>query len=235
MAQSRDYYPEPVVVEAQGEHTATIFVMHGVGQTTDDMMAAVEAWRQCRELQSIKWILPQSPTIALTADFGKPTTAWYDVTDVEVDETRSSTDMTRILASQRHVQSLIEAEQAQGIPAQRVMLVGFSQGGAIAAGVATTMRDRVGGVVIMSSRMTTIKIACQTLPDSIRHKDICFFIAHGIDDRVVPVTEAKACFDSMMEWEGANVSWHVYPDLGHEMGADELEDACEFIRERLDL
>jgi lysophospholipase-2 len=181
-----------------GQHSGTIIFMHGLGDSADGLADIVEMWSE--EFRHLKIILPTAPTKKITIMMGQSGNAWYDIT--AMDESARETDpSTGIEASQEYLSSLIEEELSQGILLSRILLMGFSQGGAMTlfTGLQLPVKDeemiakatlggkyplRFAGLLVMSGYLP--KQSAFKLSDSMKEvKTVPILHTHGKDDPLV--------------------------------------------------
>ena len=142
--------------------------------------------------------------------------AWYDIThpDLALGE-----DETGIRSSQREIEKLIQQEISRGIPAQRILLAGFSQGGAIALQTGLRYAKRLGGIIALS---TYLPLKSSLGQETAFSQNIPIFMAHGSFDDVIPLQSA-ANSRTLLEEAGYTVQWHEYA-MPHSVCAEEIED-----------
>ncbi|KAK4069240.1 hypothetical protein Trihar35433_5819 [Trichoderma harzianum] len=213
---------DPVVIEALAEHTATVIFIHGLGDTPDVLLGPVEHWRGNGQLDHVKFVLPYAPVIAFTAQ----------VYDGSPDALRTDEDINGIFASRDYIQSLINDEISAGTPANRIIVAGFSQGGVVAVLAGLTFPQPLAGVVVLSAWLPLIENFMEYVPEDNASTETPIFLGHGIEDRMVTLGLAKKSRDALTAM-GFEISWDVYPGLGHATCEDELDDVEAFIDENL--
>ncbi|KND87748.1 Acyl-protein thioesterase 1 [Tolypocladium ophioglossoides CBS 100239] len=228
-------YPDPVVFHAKGEHTATVIFCHGLGFTAHSWAIYVEGWRRNGELDGVRWVLPNGPTRSLTANAGMDMTAWFDIKvfDGTPEALRRDEDIASITASKDYVQSLIQREIDAGVPPERIILGGFSQGAVVASFAGLTFPQKLGGIVLLSSWLPTADTFRDYIPEEHDNRDTHVFMGHGVEDRLVIPAMGKKSFDDIGAMGFSNVKWEVYPGMEHTTCPDELEDVELFIEDRL--
>mmetsp|Transcript_4063 Transcript_4063/g.9027 ORF Transcript_4063/g.9027 Transcript_4063/m.9027 type:complete len:270 (-) Transcript_4063:148-957(-) len=206
-------FGQTFIKEAQGDHTGTIIMLHGLGDTGEgwvDIMAS--------ELPpaGIKVICPTAPTIPVTLNGGMPMPAWFDIPNVA--ELFTKIDWDRVNASVAHVKELIDAEIAAGIPSERIVMGGFSMGGCLAMRVCWALDVKLAGCLCLS---TFVGPAPEKVSDA--SKGLKMLFCHGQADPLVPAMMGKMGFSSM-EGLGMKAEWKEYPGLGHSTDPTELRD-----------
>ncbi|KAF3352931.1 Eukaryotic translation initiation factor 2A [Verticillium dahliae VDG1] len=201
----------PLVFPAPGRHTATVIFAHGLGDTGHGWASAVESWRRRQRLDGVKFILPNAPMIPITANGGMAMPGWFDlsVIDGSVESLRQNEDDAGVRVSTGYFHGLIQAEVDAGIPSDRIVLGGFSQGGAMALFPGLTAPVKLGGIVGLS---------CWLL------------LSNKFGDEVKD--EAKALNRDTKKL-GFDVTLKIYPGMPHSACPEELDDVEAFLRARL--
>jgi phospholipase/carboxylesterase len=152
--------------------------------------------------------------------------AWYDIKSMDM-ETRA--DVDGVIDSSHRIEQLILAEIASGVAANKIILIGFSQGGVIALHLGTRFTQTLGGIVALSTYMC----APQTLSTekSAENQNTPVFFAHGQQDEVVPTFLGNAAYQTMKQ-NGYNVEWKEYM-MQHNVCLPEITDISAFIQEKL--
>lgn len=138
-----------VVVNASAEHKATVIWLHGLGDSGDGFAPIAPELRLEPSL-GVKFIFPHAPVRRVTINNGMEMRAWYDIKSADME---SRADMEGVLESSEQVKQLIENEIANGIPAHKIMLIGFSQGGVIALHLGTRFDSTLAGIAALSTYM----------------------------------------------------------------------------------
>jgi phospholipase/carboxylesterase len=163
---------------------------------------------------SVRFVFPHAPIRAVTINNGMQMRAWYDILGF-----RGAEDDVGIRASAAAVTRLVDREIESGTPADRVVVAGFSQGGAIALHLALRSSRRLGGVLALSTYLPLGgSLALEKSPAS---ADLPIFMAHGTSDPVIPLALAEES-RRRLEQESYVVDWHVYP-MAHSLCLPEIE------------
>jgi len=141
--------------------------------------------------------------------------AWYDIVSFDA-EGRADADGVR--ASTALLEALIEREVARGIPAERIVIAGFSQGGAIAINAAMHARRKLAGLMALSTYIAVPGAAV----DGAGHRDLPVFMAHGTFDPVLPLAWGRSSAEHLRA-SGYEVEWHEYP-MAHAVCMEEIRD-----------
>jgi phospholipase/carboxylesterase len=200
------------VVTAPKPRLAVIW-LHGLGADGHDFEPIVP---ELRGAGAVRYIFPHAPRRSVTINGGYVMRAWYDILGFEPG---AAEDAAGIRASAAAVTRLVDREIERGMPAERIVLAGFSQGGAIALHTALRETRALGGVLALS---TYLPLAA-TLADerSKANARVPIFMAHGSADPVLPLALAERSRRTL-EGLGYSVDWHVYP-MPHSVCAEEVE------------
>jgi phospholipase/carboxylesterase len=207
-----------ITVNQTNPSSATIIWMHGLGADGHDFESVV----QMLNLPHIKFILPHAPYRPVTLNNGYEMRAWYDIFGLQSD---SQQDEAGINSMQASINAMIEAEIAQGIHSQRILLAGFSQGGAMALHTATRFDQPLAGVLALSTYLPLKnQLSVKQHP---ANKHLPIWMAHGRDDSVITLTTAQASRETL-EAAGYAVEWHEY-EMPHSVCEEEINDIRKFL------
>ena len=215
-----------VIIEPKQSASASVIWLHGLGADGHDFEPIVP------ELglgdTPIRFIFPHAPERPVTVNMGYVMRAWYDITSSDLSRGQ---DEAGTRESEGLLQNWIAHELAQGIPAERIILAGFSQGGAIVLHTGLRYPQRLGGIMALS---TYLPLA-DTVADEkhTANADVPVFMAHGSDDPIIPLSFAEQSRDQLMAL-GHEVEWHQYP-MPHSVCWDEIQAIAGWLRERLGL
>ena len=174
----------------------------------------------------MRFVFPHAPQIPVTINGGMVMPAWYDIVGLDLDR---SHDREGILRSAQQLCAFIEAEKARGIPSERIILAGFSQGGAIALHVALRYRWKLAGVMALSTYLV-----CQEELEterSLANAQIPVFQGHGSMDPMVVPEQGVQSRDQLIAL-GYQVDWHSYP-MDHAVCPEEIADIGRWLQEQL--
>jgi phospholipase/carboxylesterase len=213
---------EAVEVTTGAEPRLSVIWLHGLGADGYDFEPIVA------ELPlpfAVRFVFPHAPVRPVTINGGLRMRAWFDVVGFGPEAVE---DATGIRDSAAEVGRLIDAEEARGQPAERIVLAGFSQGGAIALYAGLRERRRLAGVLALS---TYLPLASAVGGEKSGANDaIPLFMAHGTMDQVIPIVLAEMSRDRLRE-EGYAVEWHAYP-MAHGVCPEEIRDIGRWLGER---
>jgi phospholipase/carboxylesterase len=214
----------PPVEVASGAATPelTVILLHGLGADGHDFEPIVPELRLRRPM---RFVFPHAPVRAVTINGGMSMRAWYDILGWGA---TAAEDADGIRLSAALVTRLIDRETGNGCASERIVLAGFSQGGAIALHAGLRERRPLGGVLALS---TYLPLAATLAAEaSAENRAVPIFMAHGTADPVVPLTIAAASRAALVR-EGYTVDWHAYP-MGHSVCAAEVAAIAEWLELR---
>jgi len=180
-------------VEVQPKLTANAAViwLHGLGADGHDFEAIVPQLF-LPEALAIRFIFPHAPSIPVTINGGLKMPAWYDILEMSIER---QVDLTALNRSAKQIQALIDREIGRGIPADRIVIAGFSQGGAVAYQAALTYAKPLAGLLAMSTYFATK----ESIQPSAANKRLNINIMHGSQDPVVDPSLGKQALRSLTE------------------------------------
>lgn len=201
--------------------------LHGLGADGNDFAPMVPELVR-RDWPAVRFVFPHAPQRAVTINGGMRMRAWYDIRDASFTQAGSArADEHGVVESIAQVDALIAHQGTRGIPASRVILAGFSQGGAITLACALRRRQPLAGLIALSTylpmadRLGSAEPAASMQP---------VFMAHGLMDPVIPHA-AGMHSAALLRQAGFAVEWHSYP-IGHGVGPDEIRDVGDWLSRR---
>lgn len=216
----------PTVENETGSHpTHSIIWLHGLGADGNDFAPLVPEL-VASDWPALRFVFPHAPVRPVTLNGGMPMRAWYDIAGAAIADKQ---DETGIRASIVDVKVLIAREIERGIPAERIILVGFSQGGAIALSAGLRHAERLAGIVAMSTYLPLHDKTADEL--ALANRNIPIFQAHGTADPVVSPALGTMTRDWLRE-AGYEVDWYQYP-MAHMVCAEEIADLRAWLTARL--
>ncbi len=200
--------------------------MHGLGADGHDFEPLIPQLDIVEQL-GVRVVLPHAPHRAVTINGGMEMPAWYDILAADF---QRGQDSTGIRESEQQLRDLIQREVDSGIPAERIVLAGFSQGGAIVLHTGLRYPQPLAGILALS---TYVPLADTLATEAAAaNSQVPILMAHGMQDPVVPVKLALQSRD-LLEQLGYKVSWHSYP-MPHAVCPEEISDARDWLLQRLD-
>lgn len=211
-----------VEVNPKSEVKAVIIWLHGLGDSGHGFAPIVPELRLPDEL-GIRFVFPHAPVRPVTINGGMQMNAWYDIKTMDLE---NRADETGVLESAALCEQLLEDEISRGVPADKIILAGFSQGGVIALQVATRLEKSLAGVMAMSTYMCKPeKLAAEKTAANLNTP---IFMAHGTMDEVVPTSAGTTARDTLLD-NGYKVDWHDYP-MGHTLCLEQVQAITAFIK-----
>lgn len=205
---------------------ASVIWLHGLGADGYDFEPIVQQLLQPHRLPNVRFILPHAPEMAVTRNNGYIMPAWYDVYGITP---VNKEDEAGIQASQRYINELIENEIKRGIPSERIVLAGFSQGGAIALHTALRYPQKLAGVLALSTYLPLhSKLATEA---NLANTNTPIFMAHGIFDDVISL-EMSQISRNLLQNRQYLVTWREYK-MAHSVCAEEIADIQRFLQQVL--
>jgi phospholipase/carboxylesterase len=210
-----------IEIETAAQPDAAVIWLHGLGDDGRGWSEVVPALQLPPALR-VRFLFPHAPMMPVTINQGYVMRAWYDVRAANITE---RADVDGVRRSQRQVQALVADQVAKGIAPARIVLAGFSQGGAIALFTGLRHPQRLAGVVALSTYLIGGDlIAAEASP---ANRDLPIFMAHGTHDPVVQYAWGAASRRAL-EAAGWPVEWHEYP-MEHAAVLEEIIAAGAFI------
>jgi phospholipase/carboxylesterase len=203
----------------------SIIWLHGLGADGNDF-APIVPELVSREWPAIRFVFPHAPVRPVTINNGMAMRAWYDIYGFDL---VSRQDEAGVRVSIAQVEALIAREQERGVPSERILLAGFSQGGAIALAAGLRHAQKLAGIIALS---TYLPIAHTLAAErSAANAQVPIFWGHGTYDPVVALqrgADSRAALEAL----GYQVEWHTYP-MPHSVCADEIADLRRWLGSRL--
>lgn len=211
------------VLEAQtGEQpSASILILHGLGADGRDFVPVAQHL-DLSSVGAVRYVFPSAPVMPVTINGGYAMPAWYDILGADLTHRQDEAGIRRTQAA---IEQLIAREVERGIPAERIVLAGFSQGCAMALHTGLRHRKRLAGIAGLSGYLPLAdKLAVER---SAANADVPIFLAHGRDDDVVVIERAQRSREHLMSL-GYPVQWQDYP-MGHSVCPEELDDLQQWL------
>jgi len=213
---------ETIQVDTGPNPTASVIWLHGLGASGDDFVPIVREL-DLTGLPAIRFIFPHAPTMPVTVNNGYVMRAWYDIIGADLSRRE---DEKGLRASQAMVEQLIAQEKARGVPAERIVLAGFSQGCAMTLQTGLRHPEKLAGLLCLSGYVplhTTI-----AAERNAANQQTPIFLAHGRGDQVIPVIRAEQSRD-LLKSLGYDVEWHEYM-MPHSVCQEEVDDIGAWFR-----
>ena len=199
--------------------------LHGLGADGNDFVPILPELVR-RDWPAIRFVFPHAPVRPVTINNGMAMRAWYDIREMDL---ANRADEQGVAESVAQVEALIAREGERGIPPSRIVLAGFSQGGAVTLAAGLRRRELLAGLVALSTYVPAAQGAQAALADGATRQPV--FMAHGSHDPVVPYAAGKQSA-GLLRQLGFEVDWHEYP-MQHGLCAEEVRDLGDWFTARL--
>lgn len=204
--------------------SASIICLHGLGADGHDSAAMAKA---VAIGTGVRFVFPHAPMRPITLNGGTPMRAWYDIHGLTFDSTE---DEEGIRAAAKSLFELVEKEIQRGIPAKRIVLAGFSQGGAMALYTALRYPHALAGVLALSTYLPLHRFLAEE--GSLANKTTPIFMAHGDADDVVLPALGEFSYNCLKEL-AYPVQFNRYSSMGHSISPEELRDIAQWLQKHL--
>ncbi|WP_104204985.1 alpha/beta hydrolase [Billgrantia saliphila] len=217
--------PGELIIEPKSGRSADacVFILHGLGADGRDFEPLVPALPLKAGLD-VRFILPHAPRLPVTINGGMVMPAWYDIHEMSLDR---RVDTAQLVASAERIQALVSEQIELGIDSRRIILAGFSQGGAVAYQAALSFDAPLGGLLALSTYFATADTI--TLADA--NSELPIEIHHGSYDPVVPESLGKAAHQRLKTL-GYPVEYRSYP-MAHAVCPQQIGDIAKWLNARL--
>jgi len=201
--------------------TSSVIWLHGLGADGHDF----EPIPPMLGLPDTRFILPHAERRPVTINNGFVMRAWYDILSLSFEGVRESeSDIRR---SQAQIEALLERERGRGVASERIVLVGFSQGGAMALHTGLRYRETLGGIAVLSAYMLMGDTLEAEQSEANRKTPMLF--CHGRQDPMVPVFMGKSAYEQVKAGSSEReIAWYDYP-MGHAVCPEELAEIARFL------
>ncbi|XP_063062140.1 acyl-protein thioesterase 1 [Engraulis encrasicolus] len=214
--------PLPAIVPAARKATAAVIFLHGLGDTGHGWAEAFAGIRT----PHVKYICPHAPIMPVSLNMNMRMPSWFDIVGLSPD---SAEDETGIKRAAENIKALIDQEVKNGIPSTRIVLGGFSQGGALSLYTALTMKQKLGGVLALSCWLPLRNSFPQASADS-GNREVPVLQCHGEADPLVPLMFGCLTVEKLKTlMNPVNITFKTYGRMGHSACPQEMDDIKEFI------
>jgi phospholipase/carboxylesterase len=216
-----DILPAIEIETAQNPNAAVIW-LHGLGDDGHGWSQVVPGLG-LPPTMAARFVFPHAPKMPVAINNGFVMPAWYDIKESNLSE---RADLAGVRASQARLEALVAREKSRGVADARIVLAGFSQGGAIALYTGLRHPQRLAGIVALSSYLVdAASLATEAAP---ANRDVPIFMGHGTHDPVVRIAWAEASRNVLMS-AGYPVEWREYP-MEHSAVMEEIAEIGAFLR-----
>ncbi len=215
------------IVAGNPNASSSVIWLHGLGADGHDFVPIVPELGFSED--SIpRFIFPHAPVRPVTVNGGMSMRAWYDIRSIDLDA--RSQDVEGIRSSAEDLEALIHQERERGVPSNKIVLAGFSQGGALALYAGLRHREKLAGIIGLSCYLLLSDALASEADPSNRSTPI--FLAHGTGDPVVPHFVGKQSYDTLIA-AGYECEWHEYP-MPHAVHPNEISAIASWLQRVLD-
>jgi phospholipase/carboxylesterase len=212
---------ETVEIEPAGRADAAVILLHGLGADGHDFEAIVPELR-LPPSPAIRWVFPHAPIRPVTINNGYRMRAWYDIFGFD---RRLPQDEAGIRESAAAVRALVAREEERGVAPERIVLAGFSQGGAVALFAGLREPARLAGIVGLSTYLPLAeRLAAEAHP---ANAAVPIYMAHGTEDGTVGLLLGEGS-RGLLAAQGYDVDFRTYP-MAHSVCAQEIHDLRDFL------
>lgn len=217
--------PLPTVeTETRPSPTWSVIWLHGLGADGNDFAPIVPELVDA-SWPGVRFVFPHAPVRPVTVNNNAPMRAWYDIKGLAIADKQ---DAEGIRASIAEVEALIAREEERGVPASRIILAGFSQGGAMALSAGLRHRQTLAGLLILSAYLP-LHDTIEAERSGANHATPIFW-GHGSADPIVPMVLGEHSRQAL-ESLGHRIDWHSYP-MAHQVSLPEIADVRAWLTER---
>ena len=205
--------------------TASVVWLHGLGADGHDFPPIVPELRLPAVLP-VRFVFPHAPMRAVTVNMGMVMRAWYDI---RIEGNARTPDAGDLVQSEAQVRALIQRERERGMPAARIVLAGFSQGGALTLHTGVRHPERLAGLIALSCSLPLAEAVPAEMAPAGRWMAV--FAAHGSYDDLVPAARGRQARD-VLAGLGYAVTWKEYP-IPHSVSMEEIADVSAWLQAAL--
>lgn len=216
---------EAIEIETGKSPAASVIWLHGLGADGNDFVPIVNEL-DLESAPAIRFVFPHAPVRPVTINNGMMMRAWYDVLFGDLEGTSRRADERGVRESQALVGALIEREAGRGIATGKIVLAGFSQGGAVTLQTGLRYPRKLAGMMALSTYLPLAETLAQEAAAANRQTPI--FMAHGIHDGVIPLMMGAGSM-TLLTGMGHPVEWHQYP-MQHSVCPQEIQDIGAWLR-----
>lgn len=213
------HYKPPVVIEPSQPATQTVIWLHGLGADGHDFVP-IAAELTFRSKSTTRFVFPHAKDLPVTINNGYVMPAWFDILDAQIDRV---IDTPQLKQSSAYVHSLIMQQIEHGMDSTKIILAGFSQGGAVALDAGLEFPHRLGGLMILSSYFAT----AENIKPTPANAKIPILIQHGLQDPIVPEKLGRESKEKL-EKMGCEVQYRTYP-MPHTVCPQQIEHISQWL------
>ncbi|CAF3546076.1 unnamed protein product [Rotaria sordida] len=217
---------ESAIISTTTQHTATVIFLHGLGDVGGSWHEVFNTYRIAKSVPHVKFIFPTAPVQKVTLNMGTSMTSWFDILGLDQ---QAKEDQEGIEKSSIFLNHLVEEEITRGIPPERIIVGGFSMGGAIALHAALTCPHTLAGVVALSTWLPLSTTFPEALVSGDKKVNLPILQCHGDQDSLVQLRWARLTEQGIKAMGFKQYTFKVYNHMGHSSCGQEMKDVCSFI------
>ncbi|MCB1828663.1 MAG: dienelactone hydrolase family protein [Chromatiaceae bacterium] len=214
-----------IEIDPKSPADASIIWLHGLGADGHDFEPIVPELGLPTDA-AVRFIFPHAPAIPVTINAGYVMPAWYDILDISIDR---KVDVAQLMNSADAIRKLIDREVERGVESTRIVVAGFSQGGAVAIQTALTYPRQLAGLLGLSTYFAT----AESIQPHPVNAGLPVKICHGSADPMVPEFIGRKGVEKLREL-GYNTEYQTYP-IEHSVCMEEIADIAVWLRRVLSL
>ena len=215
---------DAVEIQPDGTPQASVIWLHGLGADGNDFPPMVPALGiPTNAGAGVRFVFPHAPMRPVTINGGMTMRAWYDIKSMDLDRHVETEDLE---ASREQLEAWIAHERELGIPSEKIVLAGFSQGGAIVLYAGLQCGEKLGGIMALSCYHPMGELIETRASEA--NRSVPIFMAHGTMDPVVPIHLAEGTIEKLRA-NGYDPEWHSYP-MPHSVAPEEVQDIANWLR-----
>lgn len=216
---------ESIIIETNPQADAAVIWLHGLGADGNDFVPIVEQL-QLPSHYAIRFIFPHAPMRPITINQGYQMPGWYDISSLSIVE---GEDEAGIKESSAILKQLCQEQEEKGIESERIVVAGFSQGGAVALHCGCRYPKPLAGIMALSTYLPLAEALNDEISESMAETPV--FMAHGRQDDVVSYEYGKSSMEQLQN-NDIDVNWHEY-DMGHAVCMEEINHIRQWLTEIL--
>jgi phospholipase/carboxylesterase len=209
-----------IIKEPATAANAAVIWLHGLGADGNDFVPVIPQL-QLPDNMAIRFIFPNAPEIPITINAGYVMPAWYDIVAIDIER---KVDQSQLVESAEKIRLLIDREIERGIASERIVLAGFSQGGAVSYQTALTYMQPLAGLLCLSTYFATK----DTITPNSANRQLPIRICHGAQDPMVPVQQGRLAQQRLTEM-GYHCQYSEYP-MEHAVCLEEIADISRWLQ-----
>ncbi|CAF3563431.1 unnamed protein product [Rotaria sp. Silwood1] len=220
----------PAVILATAKQTATVIFLHGLGDVGTSWLEAFNMYRVPKAVPHVKFIFPNAPILRVTLNMGMPMPSWFDIYGLD---RNAKEDEQGIAKASKLLNDLVEEEIKHGIQPERIIVGGFSMGGAVAIHAALTSPHTLGGILALSTWLPLSTTFPKALVSGDKKVNLPILQCHGDQDSMVQIPWARLTEQGMKAMGFKQYTFKEYRNMDHSSCSEEMEDVSKFIVQNL--